>query len=262
MKTTIHLNNYFTKGILILTLAVSVQSLISLHKHTLRETASGSSFFNRPEAGPDKSFATTALSNESRNKLNGVPAAVTTDRKIRKAVFIFNENLESNMISAAGLIPAVTTNDASPANLSANAEKNTLESQLIWAADIYIPANTMENEENIAVDSKLEQYMIEAAGLNERPAAISESADNSAGGSELEQEMIMAAGLSGVPSAMVNEDADQDFSDQLTEVLMTNAAWIYKPATITASDSESGQNDFLENLMIRAASIYSLTDYR
>ena len=242
MKTTINLNNYLTKGMLIMAVALSVHSLVSLHKSAQHEVASGSSLFNDRQGRPGRNLAVTAVSGNEKNNHEVSTNYVPVARKARKAAFIFDESLENDMISAAGLDRNTSSNvDGS----WSSEDESLLENAITNAAGIYTVPATAENDLQDATLDATEQDMIRAAHIGYISGFASGSETD-----QLEQDMTRAAGLDHYLPVMPEESVST-YTDPQLEKMMIQAAGICD-TPITRPSKEATE---LENMMIRAAGL-------
>ncbi len=223
MKTTVNMNNYLTKGIIILGIALTLQSVIGLHKSSLYKISQGKSISNfSPKGNHANAFMGAMTDNNKKNMaVTGSSAATAT-----ASAAAFNEpaNLEKNLIEAAGL------NEYKPAS---------------------------ESYDNLTPPANLEEMMITAAGLNKFVVAGLEQEEAACTGADLEQNMTEAAGL--YRAEQDNSDilfTGDEVNYQALEENMVKAAGLgYNTAPIDANV----EGDSLETMMIAAAGLYQVS---
>lgn len=224
MKTTVNMNNYLTKGIIIMGIALTLQSVISLHKSALFEMGQGKAISDFSPKGSNANAFMAVITDNNKKSLasNGssVPPATTV---------LFNEpaNLEKNLIEAAGL------NEYKPA---------------------------FESTDEVAPSNNLEEMMIHAAGLNKFVVASVDQEEEVYTDAMLEQNMTEAAGL--YRAEQVNSDrffTGDEVDYQALEVNMVKAAGLGYNTIPVDTILAAGENDSLETLMINAADLYQVS---
>lgn len=227
MKTTVNMNHYLTKGIIIMGIALTLQSVISLHKSAFFEMGQGKAISNFSPKGSNANAFMAAMTDNNKKNLatngsSGNPANAVS----------FNEpaNLEKNLIEAAGL------NDYKPVfeSLDEGTSSDYLEEMMINAAGLnkFVVAG-VDQEEDKNTDAVLEQNMTDAAGLyraeqvNNDIFFTGDEVDYQA----LEENMVKAAGL-GYSTLPVDTTLADGENDSL-ETLMINAAGLYQVSPVS-----------------------------
>ncbi len=253
MKTTVNMNHYLVKGIIIMGIALTLQGIISLHKSGFYEMNQGKAISNFSPKGNNANAFMVAMTDNNKKTIATIGSSVST---IPAVAFKEPANLEKNLIEAAGISEYKPTCESFEDNTSSD----NLEEMMINAAGLnkFLVAG-VDQDDAVYSDAVLEQNMTEAAGIYR---VEQDNSDIFLTGDEvdyqtLEENMVKAAGI--YRAEQDNSDnfsAGEEVDYQTLEENMINAAGLgYNtlPADATL------EMDSLETLMISAAGIYQVS---
>jgi hypothetical protein len=148
MKTKINITNYLTKGVILASVAVSLMLNTSAQK--TMDFANG-----------EKYASTQIMANELTCNNDKTISSTAAPKKTNTEM-----SLEAFLVKAAGLNSIISANEMEASNFKSNDESVSLEQFLIIAAGLNQIENSITDENVVASDKEVENFLIHAASLN------------------------------------------------------------------------------------------------